>query len=241
MVVEEETNPVIGEEEETSTDSSTEENDTTETSQDDNTEEVPYHKNPRWIAREQKLREYEERDAQRESEMAELKAFKEEMEERMKTEDVNIPEEFRAAFGDDVNPDAVKAIDSYFDKKLSAYEETKAEKATREQQEQEQEVQKFNEWTDNQIADLEASGEVFDKDALIKVMIDNSEPDALYNVFDKDGKYDFRKGLRVLEMTGNKNDTTDAKKSVSDKTRGTGEAGKKDFVTWAETRKMGWR
>lgn len=105
----------------------------------------------------------------------------------------------------------------------------------REQEAQTQSTQKWDRWVNDQVESLEEEGETFERNALLKVMDQ-------YRPSDNEGNLDFRKGLELLRLKGEKPNQVEAKRKAAAMT-GTAAKGsepsKKNVVSRADILK--WR
>lgn len=189
---------------------------------------VPFHKHPRWIEREKELSSLKEQEQENARVIAELLATKEQ------PKDVQIPDLLKDVFGDN--------IEAY--KKFNLYEQQRAQDIERgilQRQEEErvqvaQETAKWNKWVDDSLSTLEGEGKKFDRNGLIKTMLE-------YRPTDENNNFDFNKGYAIYQAL-NKEDTTrsDARKEIGDKVSGStrGEPKKKDYMTPADLRNRSW-
>jgi hypothetical protein len=104
-----------------------------------------------------------------------------------------------------------------------------------EAQRQIKETEHWNNWVDTEINRLAASGHKFDRNKLIKTMLD-------YSPTDENNNLDFDKGMRIYEALEEKPDSTKsvARKALADTTTvtsTTGESPKKDYMSSNELRR----
>jgi hypothetical protein len=189
---------------------------------------LPFHKHPRWIERENELNELKEREEEMARELAELRTSRD---SHVATD---IPPWFSELYGDNQT-----AWEKYSEHEQARTEEIKASILSHQQEEEmraQKEAEHWNKWVDNQIEDLASEGKKFDRNKLIKVMLDYSPTDANNNL-------DFDKGYSIYEALEGKPDTakSEARKQLADTTTVTkGETPKKDFLTPAELRNRSW-
>lgn len=240
------TSEVEKKEDDTDTDTaaSSPENVETSTGQDGSVEEppkdlndkTPLHKDARF------KRVIEERNRER----AEKRELLERL-ERLEKGNQPIPQKttgqkpawFAKYFGDDE-----EAWQGFQQMTSAAKEEAKAEaiaELKREQETSSRESQKWTSWVNEQVTMLEEEGEMFDKNALFKVMDE-------YRPSDDSGNLDFRKGLELLRLKGSKPSNITAKREAGAKATGGARTGsepqKKSGLTSEDIRKMrmaeGW-
>ncbi len=213
--------------------------------QDTPEDNLPFHKHPRWIERENELRtlrEQREADAQA---IAELATFKEETTKRFtQSEESTIPEWFSELYGD--NPIAWQKYSEHEKQKeaeieqrfFARQEETRKQEVEKQQQEN-QKVVLANEWIDNEITRLESEGKKFDRNELLLIMTETRPTTA-------DGSsFDFNAGYRTYELR-HQNDVNPAKsqarKQLADTTSksSVGERKVPDYHTPASLRNKSW-
>ena len=104
-----------------------------------------------------------------------------------------------------------------------------------EAQRQAQETAKWSKWVEDEIGKLEAEGLKFDRNVLIKTMLD-------YRPTDEQGNFDFQKGYKIYEaLNPEEKPNLEARKSIADSTISKkGESPKKDYMTSAELRRKSW-
>lgn len=169
---------------------------------------IPFHKHPRWIERENEIRALREEREEMARSLSELNSFKEEVSSKFKESDrEEIPEWFVELFGD--NETAWK---KYSEGQGGLREEIKQEIINSQREEQERiakEQEHWTNWAKTGVEELQAEGHKFNPNELYKVMLD-------YAPTDEDNNLDFRKGLRILEAIKPK-ETIDPAKSQARK------------------------
>lgn len=197
-------------------------------------ENIPFHKHPRWIEREDELKELRERDAQREEEFAQLR---ESIERSRDPESNDIPEHFVELYGD--NPLAYQKWKEYEDQRKEEMKQEVIASIRREEEEAVQENQKWNDWVGQNLQTLSDSGKQFDKNELVKTMLE-------FKPTDSEGNLDFEAGYRIYEALHQKEDTSaksQARKEIADivsSARAKGESAKKDYLTPSDLRNKSW-
>lgn len=194
-------------------------------------ENVPFHKHPRWIERENELSELRESNETTSRELEELKAMK----ETQSKGDSEIPAWFSELYGENE-----KAWQKYNEHEQQRTEEIETRILTKQQEEAQKQVDetnKWNKWVDSEVDRLKEDGHTFDRNKLIKVMLDYSPTDANNNL-------DFEKGIKIYEAMEGEPDTakSDARKVLADTATTTtkGEPAKKDYMTQADLRNRSW-
>lgn len=193
-------------------------------------ENIPFHKHPRWI--------------EKENELKELRKFKDEIspklseiESRLKTDEkVEIPDWFKELYGE--NETAYRKYLEHEDKRTQEIEQNLISRQEQTRVQAEVENQKWDKWVIDQISTLKSEGKEFDEAKLKKVMIDYSPTDASNNL-------DFQKGYKIyeaLEKNPINSEKSQARKQLGDITTQSpkGEAPKKDFLTAHDLRNRSW-
>jgi len=147
----------------------------------------------------------------------------------------DIPDWFRGMFGEDQT-----AWDKYSEYDKGRRDEIKYELAEEQQsqktQEQE-EVKYWDKWVADEVTKLQSTNQ-FDRNELMKVMLD-------YRPTDEAGNFDFQAGLRILETikpNESNPEKSNARKQVADTINKStsGGAKVKDYMTTAEARSKTW-
>lgn len=198
----------------------------------DNTpsKEVPFHEHPRWKQREaelNELREQREEDARIIAELQERTQSKE--------TDTSIPDWFIELYGENAT-----AWAKYQEHDARQRQEIKNE-IIRDQEEQRtrqtQEADKWQKWVDEEIGKLEADGKKFDKNKLIKTMLE-------FRPTDENNNFDFQAGYRIYEALESKGtQSNEARKELADTVNKPSKASdpvKKDYMTPSDLRGKSW-
>ena len=232
-------NPVIGDEEDTSAEDATVEKDSEETEVEqtvdkdqtpagDNTpDEIPYHKDKRWIEMYEKTKETDELKEK----MMTLEEKLTKYEQMKSDEPLKVPESFKRLFGDDEEVYRIwKAEQDEREKALRAdiIKEIQQEKQ-KEIEGKQKEEQEWSDYFNSEIESLQEDGFQFDPDKLQKFVLDNE-------IVDSRGVYDLKKGL--LKMMNAQPKPNPARKYIADMTSGgtSTESEKKDYATEADFR-----
>jgi len=191
--------------------------------------QVPFHEHPRWKEREKELEELRAFREEASSKLAEIDSRQNEDNE------VQIPRWFSTLYGE--NSEAWEAYQEHSQEEREQLKRETIESMRQEQVQAVQEEQKWVDWVEDGVARLQAEGKTFDKNELLKAVID-------YGFTDETGNYDFGKAYNFLEATkGNRqNPQTEAKKRVADISSSgrSGESSKKDFMTQKDLRHKSW-
>ena len=228
-------NPVIGDEEETSAEDATVENnnseeteeqkpveqDQTQTGEEAKSEEIPYHKDKRWIEMYEKAKEVDELKQKTMTLEEKLAKY-----EQMKSDEpVKVPESFKRLFGDDEEVYKIwKSEQDDREKSLRADILREINESKQHEVEvQEKEEKEWGEYFDAEIVSLKDDGFQFDEEKLTKFVLDNE-------IVDSRGVYDLKKGLLKMMNTTKANP---ARKAIADMTGGGNsvDADKKEYAT----------
>lgn len=212
----------------------------------DNSQEetnVPFHKHPRWVERE---KSWKERFSSQESQIAQLRS---ELESKLSTiqnttTPGELPDDFVKLYGSD--PEAFKLWRKSQEELASRI---KAEIRQEEEQRQVQERQRLTEgerFVEDSLQSLEDDGKVFDRNELMKFMVDFKEK---YGALpsDENDNLDFRRGYELMmDMKAATGEVAKAKStarknlaSFSSSSTG-GEAQSKDYLTSQDLKNMDW-
>lgn len=209
-----------------------------ENTPDDN---VPFHKHPRWIERENELKSLKEKEEENQRVIAELNSFKEEAQQKLQTiapKDANIPDWFVELYGD--NATAWQKYEEHERKRELEIETNLLNRQEQARKQSQQEAEKWNGWVESEIAKLKDEGKEFDRNELIKTMLD-------YRPTDDKNNFDFKKGYAIYEALKGRSSAEDgarsqARKQIADTTVRSSPASKKskDYMTTGELRKVSW-
>lgn len=201
----------------------------------DNTpeKELPFHKHPHWIKREEELRELREFKETVTPKLSEIDEIKSRLPKMEKTE---VPDWFKELYGD--NEVAYQKYSEHHQKEVEEIEQSLIERQENQRQQSIKETQKWDKWVADQITGLKNEGKEFDENKLKKVMLDYSPTDSNNNL-------DFQKGYKIYEALETKVDNTEksqARKQLADTAINTskGEKEKKDYMTSNELRNKSW-
>jgi len=159
----------------------------------DNTpaEQLPFHKHPRWIKTQETLKEYEKRVVDYDKRIAEL--------EKGKSETV-LPDWWKTRYGD--KPESVKSYENYAAATKAERERIKEEvikdienKSSNETKSQ----QEADEYVNTQLAEMKDEGLTFERNELLKFMVDFQKEYGPGSLLDAQGNYDFRKSLTLMQ------------------------------------------
>ena len=186
--------------------------------------ELPFHKHPRWKAMNDENRTLRERLDQVEQRVSNIPEPQQETE---------IPSWFQSVYGDD--PALYSQYQQANIAERQAIKQEIINEIKAEQNSKSVEEQQINKYIEDQVSTLKDEGNQFDKNELMKVVLDNK-------LFDDEGRLNFRAGLAILKSTGSVSKTQQAKKDVAGKTDTTPKSPMKtDFVTSKDLQGRSWR
>lgn len=191
---------------------------------------VPFHKHPRWIERENELKSLREREEENARVLAELTAFKEEATKRFDPQDTSVPDWFGGT------AEAWQKYQEHESSRESQIEQKVLDRQEQVKQQAQADVQKWNAWVDTEVAKLESDGLKFDRNELIKTMLD-------YRPTDDQNNFDFKKGYQIYEaLKGKDTSSSQARKQLADSTSHTsrGESKEKNYMTPEDLRNRSW-
>ena len=195
----------------------------------DNTpeENIPFHRHPRWIEREQELNELK-------AKADEFERFKQELAEK-RPSDTKVPEWFQELYGD--NEVAYRKYEEHERARLEEMENRVLQKQEAQRQQALAESQKWDKWVEDQYSKLESEGKQFDKNELAKIMLEMKPTDENNNL-------DFQAGYKIYEALKGRVDPEKsmARKQLADTATATSKGEKKaqDFQTPETLRNKSW-
>ena len=193
-------------------------------------DKIPFHKHPRFKALVEEKNQYKE-DLEKMREDMESK-FSEIKESQSKT--TEIPSWFtELLYGD--NEVAWGKYQEHDKETRAEIKRELREEFESEKKEQENSATKWNTWIDNQVDSLKDEGLKFDKNELMKVMMD-------YKPSDDAGNLDFKKGYQIMEVLKKKDpEKFKARKEiVDDSGKSKAEPQNKAYFTPEDMRGKGW-
>jgi hypothetical protein len=192
-------------------------------------EEEPFHR--RWKVREEKLKTELEEKFQRDLELT-----KQELEQRYAPKGKQPAPQFLTDMVGD-NEQVAKSFNQYERDLIEKAKFEFSQEQERKIQAQQQEEQKWNNWIDDQVESLKEEGHQFDRNELLKTVLD-------YRPTDQNNNYDFKAALKILQLQKPKesNKSVAAKKAIADTTTSgsQGESSPRDYVTAKDIRNIGW-
>lgn len=158
----------------------------------------PFHKHPRWMKMQSDFKAQSD-------EIARLKS------ERAAGQPVTVPDWWKKQYGDTDESKARYASVVQKDGELDWIKQQVKEDLKAETQAETQSVQAGEEYVDTQIQEMTDEGMKFERNSLLKFMVDFQEEFGAGALLDKDGNYDFRKSLSLMErMQPKEEDTSSA-------------------------------
>lgn len=200
-----------------------------ETKEQEEEDNIPFHKHPRFKALVEEKNQYKK----------DLDAMREEMESKFseikdsQPKDSKIPAWFTELYGENET-----AWTKFKEQDKATREEIKREireELKNEQEEKENASTKWNTWIDEQVTSLKDEGLKFDKNELMKIMMD-------YKPSDDAGNLDFKKGYEIMELLKKKDPekSKTRKEIVDDSGKSKSEPEAKKWFTPDDMRGVGW-
>lgn len=201
-------------------------------------EKTPFHKHPRWIKTQETLNEYKDRIADFEKKFADLEKG---------SKQVELPDWWKKQYGD--TEESKTQYNQYETATQAERDRLKADIKADLQNETKQEqtqVTEGEQYVDTQLAEMTDEGLKFDRNSLLKFMVDFQEDFGAGSLLDTDGNYDFRKALAMKSrMEPEATDNTDTKKQLAANAGRSkvqaGSASKIPVISTRSLRKGGWR
>lgn len=197
--------------------------------------DVPFHKHPRWIERETELKTLREQEEAHAREIAELRT---EVSHKLESNDTSIPEWFRELYGDSAS--AWKKYEHREKERETEIEQRLIQRQELAEKQKVEEATRWNKWVDGELEQLQSEGHKFDRNKLIKTMLD-------FRPTDDSNNFDFRKGLAIYQALEEKEKTKDveksnARKELADTTTkvSRGDPPQKDYLTAKDLRHRSW-
>lgn len=194
-------------------------------------EDVPFHRNPRWIAREAELQELRQREEEMAIEIEEIRSLA-----TKPQQDTNVPEWFKTLYGDNEI-----AWQQYSEHDAKRTEEIEARVFARQEEERtkkQREEEHWNNWVETELSKIKAQEPSVDENKLLAILQE-------YKPTDINNNFDFQAGLKIYKALEGAPDTShsDARKRLADTATVTtpkGEPKKKDYMTPADLRNTSW-
>lgn len=177
-------------EDKTSSESQTENKETEKPSQEGKKtpvqDNIPFHKHPRWQKTQQELKELRE-------ETALLKA------DRVMGQPITVPDWWKKQYGD--TPESKARYESVVQKdgELDWIKKQVLEEVENRSKTEQQTISAGEEYVSSQISEMNEEGLKFEKNSLLKFMVDFQTQFGSGALLGEDGNYDFRKSLTLME------------------------------------------
>lgn len=204
-------------------------------------ENIPFHKDPRWIKREQEAEELRHINEQNAKEIAELRSLTEEASKSK--EPVDIPDWFQKLYGE--NKEAWKSYAVREQQREQEIEQRVIQRQEDARLKANQELKYWEDYNDKEFKRLEAEGKTFDREELKKVLLEEAPTNLETGLLDFDKAYRIMSYIKEIETL--KADTTslaksDARKQLADTATKSSrtEPKKKDYMTSNELRHRSW-
>lgn len=178
-------------EDKTASESQPEKKETVEPSQGDTKTpeaQVPFHKHPRWQKTQETLKQYEARIADFEKKLAEKDS-----------QTVEPPEWWKKQYGD--TPESKQRYQQVTSKdgELDWIKQSILKEIDQRTQANQSQTKEAEEYVETQLQELTDEGQKFDRNTLLKFMVDFQEEFGPGSLLDAEGNYDFRKGLSLMQ------------------------------------------
>lgn len=149
---------------------------------------IPFHKHPRWIAKQQEIDELKQQ-------ITDLEEITKNPKKEETPPSPDMPQEFIDLFGP--NPEIWDKWQKLTARQREDLEKEIIEKIKNEDKEQAEAIEKGKQYVESSIKALEDAGQKFDRNELIKFMIDFEQQFA--PIVNSEGNYDFAKGLELMQ------------------------------------------
>lgn len=169
----------------------------------DSEEKTPFHKHPRWIKTQQELKEMRDKVSKFES-------------ERTKSTP-ELPSWWVKQYGDTQESKDRYGLVTQKDGELDWIKNSILSEIDNRTQAEQTQSKEGEEYVDTQLQELSDEGAKFDRNSLLKFMVDFQDEFGAGSLLDNEGNYDFRKSLKLMErlQEEQEDETTDTKKSLA--------------------------
>lgn len=161
----------------------------------DNTsdEKTPFHKHPRWIKTQETLKEYEKRVEAYETRIKALESSKDGTTEPL-------PQWWKERYGeDDKSKNAFKDYQAATKAERDRIKDEVKQDILKEQEAEKNRKTGGDEYITTQMAEMKEEGLEFERNELLKFMVDFQKDFGAGSLIDKEGNYDFRKSLALMQ------------------------------------------
>lgn len=145
----------------------------------------PFHKHPRWIKTQQDLKETREKLEKLET-------------ERAQGQPVSLPDWWKSQYGD--TDESKERYEAVLKGELPWLKDQILQEIRNDQQQEQQQTQAGEEYVETQLAEMSDEGLAFERNRLLKFMVDFQEEYGSGALVDPEGNYDFRKSLRLMNQ-----------------------------------------
>lgn len=170
----------------------------------DSEEKIPFHKHPRWQKTQQELKETREKLLKLES-------------ERGQTGQVKLPDWWKNQYGDTEESKQRYQLVTQKDGELDWLKQNILNEIDNRTQAEQSVAKEGEEYVDVQLAEMSDEGLEFDRNSLLKFMVDFQEEFGAGSLLDTEGNYDFRKSLKLMAKMAEEeaDDTVETKKALA--------------------------
>jgi hypothetical protein len=192
-------------------------------------EDEPFHR--RWKVREEKLKNELEEKFQ-----SDLENYKREVEQKLPQGKQTAPQFLTDMVGE--NEQVAKNFSQYEQQLKESVKREIFEEQERARVAAQKDEQKWNSWIDSEVEKLADEGHTFDRNELLKTVLD-------YRPTDENNNYDFKAALKILQLQKpvvDNSKKTAARKAIADTTVSSpqGESEPKQYMTAKDLRHKGW-
>lgn len=145
----------------------------------------PFHKHPRWIKTQQDLKETREKLEKLET-------------ERSQGQPITLPEWWKSQNGD--TEESRERYEAVLKGELPWLKDQILQEIRNEQQQEQQQTQAGEEYVETQLAEMNDEGLAFERNRLLKFMVDFQDEYGSGSLLDAQGNYDFRKSLKLMNQ-----------------------------------------
>lgn len=173
-----------------------------------NTQEEAPKESARWAQMRREIKEAKETAAKA---VAEAEALKN------SSKTIEPPEWWKKQYGDTPESKERYGLVTQKDGELDWIKQSILEKLDQRSQQEQSQTVEGEQYVDSQLAEMSEEGLKFERNSLLKFMVDFQEEFGAGSLLDKEGNYDFRKSLKLMEKFGAEEQDTsvDTKKQLA--------------------------
>lgn len=145
----------------------------------------PFHKHPRWIKVQSELAETRDKLAKLET-------------ERAQGQPISLPDWWKGQYGD--TQESKERYEAVLKGELPWLKDQILQEIRSEQQAEQQQTKAGEEYVETQLAEMTDEGLAFERNKLLKFMVDFQGEYGSGSLLDSDGNYDFRKSLKLMNQ-----------------------------------------